>query len=70
MNNNTFIRKKIMDLRDERIRLQREIASLEDKEFWTPWLCTEDDTQRLTQCKLEVHLIKMQENALRKEMQI
>lgn len=70
MNNNTFIREKIMDLRDTRIGLQRQIATLEDTTFWTPWLMTAEEEQHLAELRLEVQLIKVQENALRKEMQI
>ncbi len=62
---NTLIRNKIMDLRDERIRLQREIVALEDLQFWAPWSFTTAQEQDLADLKLQVDLIKIQEQALR-----
>lgn len=68
MNNHTFIKNKIMDLRDNRIRLQRQIVTLEDLEFWAPWSFTNEQIEQLEQLKLEVQCIKLQEKTLREEM--
>lgn len=65
---NTLIRNKIMDLRDSRVRLQRQIATLEDLEFWAPWSFGDEQRQQLEELMLEVHCLKLQELALRKEM--
>lgn len=63
--NISIIRNKIMDLRDERIRMQREIATLEDLNFWAPWSFTRAQANHLADLKLQVQLIKIQEQSLR-----
>lgn len=68
MNNNERIRNEIMDLRDMRIRLQRKVAELEDKEFWEPDTFSEDDRYWLLYYKADVARIKAQEQALRNQM--
>ncbi len=64
MKNNRII-STIMDLRDDRIRLQRQVAWLEDKAFWEPTNFTEDDAFWLRYCRAEIARIKADEEALR-----
>lgn len=64
-NDRTTVRNQIMDLRDNRIKIQREIASLEDLQFWAPWAFTTEQEQHLAQLKVQVECIKVQEKALR-----
>jgi hypothetical protein len=64
MKNNRIIN-TIMDLRDDRIRLQRQVAWLEDKAFWEPNAFTEDDAFWLRYYRAEIARIKADEEALR-----
>jgi hypothetical protein len=68
MNNNERIRNEIMDLRDMRIRLQRKVVELEDKEFWEPDTFSEYDRYWLLYYKADIVRIKAQEQALRNQM--
>ena len=67
-NDNRRLTNEIMDLRDQRVRLQRKIAELEDKQFWEPDSFTPGDSYLLSYYKSEVLLIKITENALRNQM--
>lgn len=68
MNNNEKLRNEIMDLRDMRIRLQRKVTELEEKEFWEPESFSYDDRYWLSYYKADVARIKAQEQALRNQM--
>lgn len=68
MNNNEKIRNEIMDLRDMRIRIQRKVAELEDKEFWEPDTFSPDDREWLLYYKADIARIKAQEQVLRNRM--
>ena len=68
MNNNEKLRNEIMDLRDMRIRIQRKVTELEEKEFWEPDTFTPDDREWLLYFKTDVARIKAQEQALRNRM--
>ena len=68
MNNNEKLRNEIMDLRDMRIRIQRKVTGLEEKEFWEPDTFTPDDREWLLYFKADVARIKAQEQALRNRM--
>lgn len=67
MNNNRLMT-EIMDLRDCRIRLQRQVAALEDKALWEPENFTEDDAYWLRYYRAEIARIKAVENELRYRM--
>jgi hypothetical protein len=64
MKNNRIV-STIMDLRDDRIRLQRQVAWLEDKAFWEPTNFTEDDAFWLRYYRAEIARIKATEEELR-----
>ena len=59
---------EIMDLRDCRIRLQRQVAELEDKSLWEPENFTEDDAYWLRYYRAEIARIKAVEKELRYRM--
>ena len=59
---------EIMDLRDDRIRLQRQVAELEDKALWEPENFTEDDAYWLRYYRAEIARIKAVEKELRYRM--
>ena len=65
---NNRIMNAIMDLRDCRIRLQRQVAFLEDKELWEPHRFTEDDAFLLRYYRNEIAHIKVTEEELRYRM--
>ena len=60
--------KEIMDLRDSRIRLQRRVAMLEDKELWEPKNFTEEDAYWLRYYRENIVHIKATEDELRHRM--
>ena len=62
---NAQIRKEIMDLRDSRIRIQREVAKLEDDQLFEPHNFTYDDAIRLRALKADIARIKAEEARLR-----
>ena len=68
MNNNEKLRKEIMDLRDARYRLQRQVAELEEKDLWEPENFSENDKYWLYYYKADIARIKAQEQALRNQM--
>lgn len=59
---------EIMDLRDDRIRLQRKVAELEDKALWEPKNFTEEDAYWLRYYRAEIARIKAVESELRHRM--
>ncbi len=59
---------EIMDLRDARIRLQRQAAALEDKALWEPQNFTEDDSYWLRYYRADIARIKGAEAELRARM--
>lgn len=68
--NFTLLRNKIMDLRDERIRLQRKVTILEDKLFWEPEAFSDVDRRWLACYKSNIEDIKAKEQMLRNQMSI
>lgn len=42
-----YLRQQRMDLRDERIRLQRKLSALQDIEFWEPENFTDEQKQQI-----------------------
>lgn len=56
---------EIMDLRDERIRLQRKVAMLEDKALWEPSRFSEEDAYWLRYYRADIARIKATEDELR-----
>lgn len=56
---------EIMDLRDIRIRLQRKVSLLEDKQLWEPKNFTEDDAYWLRYYRADIARIKATEEELR-----
>ncbi len=68
MNNNRTMT-EIMDLRDCRIRLQRKVAELEDKELWEPENFTEEDAYWLRYYRSDIARIKAVEEELRNRME-
>lgn len=62
---NAVIRQQIMDLRDHRYRLYKEIAKLEDKQVYEPANFTPDDAYWLYYHKADVARIKAEETRLR-----
>ena len=66
MNNRTI--EKLMDLRDERIRLGYQVAILEDKAFWEPENFTEEDAYWLRYYRADIARIKAAETELRRRM--
>lgn len=68
MENNRRIMEEIMDLRDCRIRLQRNVAALEDKELWEPTNFTEEDAYWLRYYRADIARIKATESELRRRM--
>lgn len=65
---NKRLRNEIMDLRDCRIRLQRRMIELEDKEFFEPETFTEEDAYWLRYYRAEIARIKATEEELRHRM--
>lgn len=65
---NKRLRNEIMDLRDCRIRLQRRMIELEDKEFFEPKTFTEEDAYWLRYYRAEIARIKATEEELRHRM--
>lgn len=63
--NNAEIRKQIMDLRDQRYRLYREIAKLEDIQLFEPQNFTPEHSYWLRYHKADVARIKAEEARLR-----
>jgi hypothetical protein len=59
---------EIMDLRDQRVRLQRKVAELEDKQFWEPDALTPGELYLLAYYRSQVVRIKATEEELRKQM--
>lgn len=55
---------EIMDLRDIRIRAQRKVALLEEKELWEPKNFSEEDRYWLRYYRAEVARIKVMEEEL------
>ena len=68
--NNVHVANRIMDLRDERIRIQRKIAILEDKKFYEPEFFTHNEEMRLELYRKEVAEIKAKEDQYRLMMVI
>jgi hypothetical protein len=66
---NAEIRREIMDLRDSRVIIQREIARLEDIQLFEPHNFTPDDSIKLRSLKADVARIKEDEDRLRTLMQ-
>lgn len=62
---NEQIRSRIMDLRDSRIRIQRKVAELEDKQLFEPENFNADDQYWLRYHKSDVARIKAEEARLR-----
>lgn len=62
---NAEIRKQIMDLRDQRYRLYKEIARLEDIQLFEPKSFTEEHAYWLRYHKADVARIKAEEARLR-----
>lgn len=60
------IRNKIMDLRDERIRIQRKLVEIEDILFWDPTSITEKQKNLLETYKTNIKSIKTKEQKLHK----
>lgn len=56
---------EIMDLRDARIRMQRKLAELEEKELWEPSAFTEEDAYWLRYYRADIARIKAAEEELR-----
>lgn len=56
---------EIMDLRDHRIRLQRRVAMLEEKQLWEPDAFSEDDAYWLRYYRADIARIKATEDELR-----
>ena len=63
--NKKRITEEIMDLRDCRIRLQRKVALLEDKQIWEPENFSEDDAYWLRYYRADIARIKATEDELR-----
>lgn len=63
--NNKRLMNEIMDLRDERIRLQRKVAMLQEKELWEPNDFTEEDAYWLRYYRADIARIKATEEELR-----
>ena len=63
--NNRRLMNEIMDLRDERIRLQRKVAMLQEKELWEPNDFTEEDAYWLRYYRADIARIKATEEELR-----
>lgn len=59
------ITEEIMDLRDHRIRLQRRVAMLEEKQLWEPDAFSEDDAYWLRYYRADIARIKATEDELR-----
>lgn len=62
------LHEEIMDLRDTRIRLQRQVAALEDKALWEPNNFSEEDAYWLRYYRADIARIKAAENELRARM--
>lgn len=62
---NRRIMNEIMDLRDYRIRLQRKVALLEEKELWEPENFSDDDAYWLRYYRADIARIKATEEELR-----
>ena len=65
---NKRLMNEIMDLRDERVRLQRKVVMLEDKELWEPRRFTEEDAYWLRYYRENIARIKATEDELRHRM--
>ena len=63
--NKKRITEEIMDLRDARVRLQRKVSMLEDKELWEPENFTEEDAYWLRYYRADIARIKATEEELR-----
>ena len=63
--NKKRINEEIMDLRDARVRLQRKVSMLEDKELWEPENFTEEDAYWLRYYRADIARIKATEEELR-----
>lgn len=68
MDKNERLRNEIMDLRDMRIRVQRKVAELEDKEFWEPEAFSPDDRYWLLYYRSVVARIRAEEQVLRNQI--
>lgn len=66
--NNRQLVNKIMDLRDQRVRLQRKVAELEDKQFWESDNFTASDLYLLAYYKNQITHIKEIEAGLRNQI--
>jgi hypothetical protein len=62
------LHEEIMDLRDTRIRLQRQVAALEDKALWEPNNFSEEDAYWLRYYRADIARIKAAESELRARM--
>jgi len=62
------IREEIMDLRDARVRLQRKVATLEEKQLFEPEAFDYEDSYNLTTLRADVERIKAREDYLRRTM--
>ena len=62
------ITEEIMDLRDARIRLQRRVAMLKEKQLWEPENFSEDDAYWLRYYRADIARIKATEDELRHRM--
>jgi hypothetical protein len=65
---NYRIMTEIMDLRDDRICLQRKVAELEDKALWEPHNFTEEDAYWIRYYRADIARIKAAEEELRNRM--
>lgn len=65
---NNRLMTEIMDLRDCRVRLQRKVTMLEDKELWEPHAFSADDFYWLRYYRAEIARIKAVEDELRSRM--
>lgn len=63
--NKKRITEEIMDLRDARIRLQRRVALLEDKQLWEPENFSEEDAYWIRYYRADIARIKATEEELR-----
>ena len=67
---NNLIRNKIMDIRDARIRIQRQILDLESKALWEPDTFTIVDQRKLECYKSNIAHLFATEQTLRHQITI
>ena len=67
-NHNRRLVNEIMDLRDQRVCLQRKVIMLEDKQLWEPYNFNSSDMYWLKYYKSQIDRIKATEEELRKQL--